>query len=351
MESNNKSLKILGYWTKSMDKGLKSGVQYYNERLLSLLEDIFSNDIIEIYAENRSIVQYLWNLLFLLTRTKYREIDIAVFDGFLPLFGRAKKIAIVHDLMTVENQVSKSIKRKIVMDLYFRLLKRYAYRVIAVSANTKEKLVERYRIDPAKIFILHPVVTSPCISIRSVSKKKSSHSSGLKILFVGAFRRNKNIETLIRAMAILKKNGFEASLRLIGPFSNDERTALHRIIDNNNLAKVITVVGYVSEQKKCEEYLNADMLVMPSYNEGFGIPCIEALSVGLMLVCSNINVFREITYGAATFFNPYSADDLASKIQNCSVNTKKMIQNGFDVAELYNEQSARRTISDIIGIE
>ncbi|WP_248446465.1 glycosyltransferase [Sinorhizobium meliloti] len=72
--------------------------------------------------------------------------------------------------------------------------------------------------------------------------------------------------------------------------------------------------GYVSDVQKFDLLSACEAFIFPSFSEGFGIPIIEAALFGAPIICSDIPVFREVTNGLASFFNPSSADELVERI-------------------------------------
>jgi glycosyltransferase involved in cell wall biosynthesis len=92
----------------------------------------------------------------------------------------------------------------------------------------------------------------------------------------------------------------------------------------------------------------AECLVFPSLSEGFGLPGLEALSVGCSVVCSSIPVFREIYGDAAVYFDPKNPKDLSKKIELIVGNTKlkgDLRKKGFDRVNKYSwEDLAKKTL-------
>jgi glycosyltransferase involved in cell wall biosynthesis len=74
--------------------------------------------------------------------------------------------------------------------------------------------------------------------------------------------------------------------------------------------------GYVADGEKIAYYRGASGLVFPSLSEGFGIPITEAAALGLPVLCSDLEVFREIAGGDAFFFDPHSPASLARAVED-----------------------------------
>ena len=131
------------------------------------------------------------------------------------------------------------------------------------------------------------------------------------IIYVGHFDRHKNHAPLIDALALLDKslkvlfigvdNGLESSLK--------ERATRHGL--SNVEFKTVR-----DEKKVWEYYTKSKLFVSPSLYEGFGMPTIEALALGLPATISDIQVFHEVGGDLVTYFDPTDPKDIASKISN-----------------------------------
>ena len=303
----------IGYWINSVESQEKAGVYYNNTRLISIIESIEGIEVVRVKARNNTIISYLRNLFFMMCKNSIADCKYFISDGFIPLLGRPKMIGIVNDLMTVTREVQKSLKRRIVMGIYFRLLRLRAYKIFAISKTTASALVKKYHIDPEKIEVIYPVIETPP-DVSDLPSAGVINDNNLKLVFIGANRSNKNISTLVRAVEILRKRGVEVHLSMIGPYSNGDYLQLSRLSPNLITNGILEIYSNITTNKKYEILRRSNFLVLPSLQEGFGMPCIEAFSVGLPVICSDIPALREVTEDYGIFFNPKSPDHLAIKI-------------------------------------
>ncbi|WP_307513026.1 glycosyltransferase [Brevundimonas vesicularis] len=77
--------------------------------------------------------------------------------------------------------------------------------------------------------------------------------------------------------------------------------------------------GYLSDERKLDLLRSCDGFIFPSFSEGFGIPIVEAATMGAPVICSDIEVFREVTYDRAYYFNPSDPNDLVRAIRDLIV--------------------------------
>lgn len=161
---------------------------------------------------------------------------------------------------------------------------------ISVSNATKNEFIENYHIPSKKIKTIH---------IGIPFNKKDSNQSKFKnqlcinknetvLLFVGFLNPRKGIKYLIQAFNKINK---PAKLILIGKWENDYKNKILHLIKKKG--KVI-VAGFLPDSELYKYYSIADILIVPSLLEGFGIPVIEAMHLGIPVIASNAGSLPEI---------------------------------------------------------
>jgi glycosyltransferase involved in cell wall biosynthesis len=187
-----------------------------------------------------------------------------------------------------------------------------AARVIIVSNYAKRELLEHFDYDPARIRVVyhgvddnyHPLAEKTRIAVRA--KYLIGNEKGI-LLHVGHCARRKNIEGLLGAFARLLKEASQP-YRLIqigGRFSPE----LFRLIDQLEIGDRVTQIASMPNEQLVEMYNAADVFVFPSLYEGFGVPLIEAMACGTPVVCSDLELFREVCGEAVVFAD--SSDHVA----------------------------------------
>ncbi len=126
----------------------------------------------------------------------------------------------------------------------------------------------------------------------------------------------KNIPCLIEAFLTLRD---EAELVIVGKITTKKYIPDRLLRDSN-----IRFAGYVSDQEKVGLLRGATACIFPSHSEGFGIPIVEGALFGLPVICSDIPVFREITGGHASFFDPGSANELVQRVREVAGDPAKL---------------------------
>jgi glycosyltransferase involved in cell wall biosynthesis len=102
---------------------------------------------------------------------------------------------------------------------------------------------------------------------------------------------HKNVDTLVRAFAL---DGIEQDLVLVGPITEAERRHLDDLVTSLGCGRRVRHLGWVDDDELGRRYAGATAVVIPSVHEGFGLPVLEAMQLGVPVVASDIPAFREI---------------------------------------------------------
>ncbi|HQS56611.1 MAG TPA: glycosyltransferase family 1 protein, partial [Sediminibacterium sp.] len=96
---------------------------------------------------------------------------------------------------------------------------------------------------------------------------------------------------------------------------SDDTEAIEKTIQDLALEAHVICTGYLSDKSLANAYSHASLYVFPSYNEGFGLPTLEAFKFNLPVLVANNSCLPEVGGDAIIAFNPYSSEDLAQKMQ------------------------------------
>jgi glycosyltransferase involved in cell wall biosynthesis len=157
---------------------------------------------------------------------------------------------------------------------------------------------------------------------REVEGKLRTAEGSVKLLFVSHYNYYRNVETLIRALPLLRQRMPERKFSLLltckleaganpGPYHPEAAAKLTR---ESGVADMVIELGAVPYRQLHRLYRQTDIYVTPAYTETFAHPLVEAMSSGLPVIASDISVHREICGEAALYFPRFSADELTSKI-------------------------------------
>lgn len=177
--------------------------------------------------------------------------------------------------------------------------------IVATVSKTSAKEILAARLTKRPIII---VPNSAENFSKDTPINKIKYQKNKNLIYMGAFLPHKNVETLIKMMEFLP----DKTLHLLSKISPDRQSELEKIQPKNS--NIIFHNGVSDEQYK-KLLLDNSVMVFASKSEGFGLPLIEALSLGVPAVVSDMEIFREVGGNGALFANPDSPEDFAQKIK------------------------------------
>jgi glycosyltransferase involved in cell wall biosynthesis len=168
------------------------------------------------------------------------------------------------------------------------------------------------------------------------------------LLFVSTLEPRKNINNLIRAFNLLKrKYKIEHQLVLIGQ-KGWNYEPIFREIERSAWRSQIHHLDYLSDEMVAVFYSKADAFVYPSHYEGFGLPVLEAMTLGAPVITSNTSSLPEVAGDAALLIDPDDPTSLADailKVIGDSQFRSELIQKGKERAKLFSwERTAQETL-------
>ena len=252
-----------------------------------------------------------------------------------------KTVVTVHDAIPITNPEFHDWIGRLRFRLHLKDVIKYADGILYVSEWSKNIVNKLY--SPKKIETVIP----PIISEKIFVNKKIDESEDLnKILgdedhflfFLGALGKRKGI-FLIKEVAKINKG---VKFVLAGRKTNDTETFLAD--KPNNLISL----EEISDNERYLLLSKCDAFIFPSYAEGFGMPIVEAMLSGKIVICSDLPIFKEITEGNAIFFKTGNVNDFSqviAKFYSMSQEEKeKMIKRGLEISKRYSEEVVKNKL-------
>lgn len=274
--------------------------------------------------------------------------------NFASLSSKSKKVITVHDLSFLRYPEFFSQRKNLwhkALDLKKNLQK--FDRIVAVSQNTKNDLIDLMNVREDKISVVYPGISniSP-INISNENDNRLLQGYGINreyILYLGTIEPRKNIAGLIRAYNHLRDSGVNVFLVLVGSWGwkTDD---IKKEWGKSKYKSDIKFIGYLSEEQKPILYKNAKLFVYPSLYEGFGFPPLEAMNFGVPVISSNSSSLPEVLSNAALLINSDKDFELADAM-NLSLSDNllrnKLIKRGSERVKIFSWQ---KTAEDYLKI-
>lgn len=226
-------------------------------------------------------------------------------DYVPPFLRRCRSIITVHDLAFLRWPEHLTPDSRAYFNGHIHRAVRSADAIIAVSQATKRDLIELLDVPADKVSVVYeaPGLELP---VDSSEVQRWLENEGLPkdyVLFAGTLEPRKNLPRLIDAFAEVRGRGYQGQLVLAGSSG---------WLADPILALVEKHSAYVQVRPlDARLYAGARLLAMPSLYEGFGLPVLEAMALGIPVLTSNVSSLPEIAGDAALLVDPENAADIA----------------------------------------
>ena len=266
-------------------------------------EKIIRNRGFEVHILNRNVsIRNLLNILILYHLIRKLKPDVvhtaaaeANFHGIL-----AAKLAGIKVICGEEIGIPN---HSLIAQKVFAFIYKRADKIICVSKAVKDHLIKTKEIKKEKGEVVYNPVTFP-------QNYKKKNSDCFTLVFVGRLEKVKNVETLLFAFS--KVHSRSIILNIVG--DGHERKRLEFLAKELDVAERVCFKGF---QKDPAEFIaQADLFVLPSYSEGFGIAVVEAMFQKVPVLCSNVGGIPEFVKDNENgwLFNPNNLDELIEKL-------------------------------------
>lgn len=219
-----------------------------------------------------------------------------------------------------------------------------ASKIIAVSENTRNDLLEIFHIAPEKIEVVHH---STHFATYKPDENFDIVTPERYLLYVGNRENYKNFDVFIRAITpILQK---QPDLHLMCAGSNKFTETEHKLFHELGISKQVMHQEIPTDEVLYRVYQRAIAFVYPSLYEGFGIPILEAFACGCPVVLSDRSCFPEVAQNAATYFNPDNPEHIAFEVERLIDDAElrlSLVKRGYQrLKDFSPENTAKKTLN------
>jgi glycosyltransferase involved in cell wall biosynthesis len=272
-------------------------------------------------------------------------------DHLLPRLSRIKSVFTLHDLIfRLYPETHKPLNRWFLTLMMPRFLQA-AGAVIAVSEHTKRDAMEFYGIDEAKIHVIYEGVDSRFrpAPVQAMTRVRQAYNLPERfILSLGTIEPRKNLSSLLEAYRVLRDQGSELGLVIVGKKGWLYEGFFHRLRELG-LEDEVLFTGFVPDGDLPAICSAAELFVFPSLYEGFGLPVLEAMACGAPVITSNVSSLPEVAGDAALLVDPASVRELteamAVVLEDEELRTSLQSKGPRQAAKFSWERAARETLA------
>ena len=224
--------------------------------------------------------------------------------------------------------------------------------IITVSEFSRKDIAQDFNFPKEKIYVTHlasePIYKPINKHICNTLLKKHYSIPDNYILYVGGFSPRKNISGLIEAFSKIQKKLPKDMTLIIAGTKGKSYSIYKALTDKLHLTEKVIFPGFIEMEHMPYLYGGAELLVYPSFYEGFGLPPLESMACGTPVIASNVTSIPEILGDSAILCSPQDIDDLAENILSVIFDEKQratLIKKGFIKSNSLNwETTAKKTM-------
>ena len=272
---------------------------------------------------SRPLVRVLWEQLQLPRELRARRIDLLHGLAYaVPLASTCPAVVTIHDLSFFRFPETMRPHRRVYLKAMTRSATRRAKRVIAVSKQTRDDLVQLLHIPAEKVEVVYNGVGEAFHPAGREEVEQFRQRRGLParfILFLGTLEPRKNIVALLDAFANWREcdgrdQGAEGIKLVVAGAKGWYFERIFARAENLGLADDLLFPGFLPVEELPWWYRAAECFVYPSLYEGFGLPVLEAMACGTPVITSSVSSLPEVSGEAAIMVDPSDTTALSNAI-------------------------------------
>lgn len=272
-----------------------------------------------------------------------------------PLVASCPVVVTIHDVYFIGYPGRHRPVRDAVLTRAARLYARAAAGVITDSEHSKRAIVARLGVAGEKIRVI-PLALGPEFrpALLSPADRGRYRLPSSYILYVGNFKPHKNLPRLLRAYATLPAALRRAHALVLAGGAGGGSEALQTLATALGIADHVCFPGRISDDDLPGLYSRSTMLVLPSMEEGFGLPALEAMACGAPVVAANRGALPEVVGDAGILVDPESEDGLAramAEVLTADERRNSLRRRGLEQAARFTaERTADRVLALLLEV-
>ncbi len=344
-----------------------TGVERYSTEIIQALIPEFEGAKIRLYTPKlisrfpkslQRVIRLprLWSLLRLSLEMLLHKPDALFIPAHvLPFFAPKNSYVTIHDVAYEKYPMAYGAFQSIYLEWSTRRALKHAKKVIVPTNAVKEDLIRLYEADPKKVMVSHhgriPLQQVSKAEVKSNLEFFQLAEDDLIFFFIGRLETKKNLMVLLDAWAEVQQKVNRGRLFLGGMYGHGFADLFKRM-ESEDLRGTVLAPGYLSEEEVASIFQASIAMVLPSREEGFGLPVLQSFEADCAVICSEIPALKEVAGDAALYANPDDPKSFAKQMLRLIEDPgmkDDLVKKGFKRLKAFSwEKAAKQIASEII---
>jgi len=366
---------IIGVDIREFERGKVTGIGQYLSNFLSARMVFRAEDKFILYGNQKTKFQtpagnyvvtqiperftFWWDQVLLPWRLYRDKVDVFLSPYYkAPLLAPCAVVTTIHDLLFLNFPQRRGIKQ-ILYSIFFNIYAKAAIDkasvIITDSQHSKKDILKKFKVPPEKVRVVALGVPNQFHPIRDkgeIKRVKGKYNIQNKyIIYVGNFKQHKNVPFLIEAYQNLPLTLKEEHQLVLVGNGGVGANRVKRKLARMGLSSSAVMTGLVPLEDLPPLYSGAEIFVLPSLYEGFGLPVVEAMACGVPVISSDAASLPEVIGDAGVLFSPDRLENLVEALTSLLLNSdkrKELTEKGLNRAKLFLAGSQKKKIREII---
>lgn len=301
----------------------------------------------------------LWEQSVLPVQIARHGVDVLLSPGNVsPFAHRCPSAVIIHDMIPFLRPEVFTRTERTALQLLFRLSARRNETIITVSESSRRDIVTLLGVPAERVLVIPGAGDArfqPVAVTAQARAELAAHGIPPRyLLCLAASKSYKNVDGLVRAFKLLKQHHAIPHALVLTGLPDRAQPDLVALVEQLGLTRDVVFSGFMEDRLLPLLYAAADVMVYPSFYEGFGLPVLEAMACGTPVAASNRTSLPEAVGNAGLLFDPDDTSDMARAIHQILGNARlrdELVAKGFAHASSYSwQKTARDTLAALTAI-
>lgn len=366
-----KTQKILGIDASRSTRDAPTGVERYSDEIIkAILNELAGEkDVnVRLYTpvwlekfpkklQRRIRLPRLWTLLRLSWEVLLHKPDVLFVPAHVvPFFAPKRTYVTVHDVAFEKYPLAYGAFQSFYLEWSTRRALRKAKKVIVPTEAVARDLKKYYGANEGRMMVIpHGRLSLAQVSRQQIADALKHYQLETKepiFFFIGRLETKKNLLVLLDAWAMVQKKIGKGRLFLGGMYGHGFDDLFKRM-ERDDLRGTVIAPGYISEEDVAGIFQAATAFVMPSREEGFGLPILQSFEADSAVICSDIESLREVAEDAALYADPGKPADFAKQMLRLIEEPglkEKLVQKGHKRLALFSWERAAKKLVEEFGL-